>query len=108
MYGVQKTLPHPTTPNRMVTLRSKWSGGGAGCSRRAPRGLVVGLRPGRMVDVVTGRDRQRGREGGGGGERRDRREPYVRAGGAGQAQRRRAGGRAQPQRLVAERVALGV
>src|SRR3954463_6088056 len=90
MYGVQKTLPQPTTPRRMLTSRSKRSRGGrrlggcsrsrskgsrgagglGGCSRRAPRGLVVGVGPGRTIDVVAGRERQSGRERGGGGQGR--------------------------------------
>ena len=75
---------------------------------RAPRGLVVGVGPGRAVDVVAGGQRQLGRQRGGGRQRRDRREPRVGSVRARQPQRRRARGRAQAQRLVAERVARRV
>ena len=48
-----------------------------GCSRRAPRGLVVRVGPGRAVDVVAGGERQLRGQRGGGRQRGDRREPRV-------------------------------
>ena len=72
----------------------------------APRGLVVRVGPGRLVDVVARGDREHRGERRGRGQRGDHRQPRVGRRARGEAQRRRAGGGAQAQRLVAVRVAL--
>ena len=77
----------------MLTAHSKGSrrGGRPSGSRGAPRGLVVGVRPGRLVHVVPGREREPGRERGGRGKGGDRRQSRVRS-------RRRPAAAASPRR----------